>query len=189
MITIVGVGALGSHVSMFLRNMDQSIKCIDYDKIETKNVMSQFHSRNAVGKNKAQAHQQLMSFLFNKKIDVIPHKLTNDNVSQLLDNSKLVIDCLDNGDSRRVVQAYVRKNNINALHGALNGDGTFGCAVWDEQFTIDDATPGQTATCENGEHLPFIAVVSSYIALAAQQFLKGRKKNSYRIHSTGIIKT
>ena len=52
-ITIIGIGALGSHVVQFLRNSKAEIKVIDFDHIEFKNIASQFHGKSNIGKSKA----------------------------------------------------------------------------------------------------------------------------------------
>lgn len=187
LVTIVGVGALGSHVAQFLRNVEAELRVVDFDRIETKNVKSQFHSAPNVGKLKAPSLQQTLNFLFKVKITVIPHKLVDSNVSQLLGGSSLVLDCLDNGIARRLVQGYVRTQGIPCLHGALAADGAFGQVIWTEDFRIDDEVGAGAATCEDGEHLPFIALVSSLMAQSAQAFLRNGKKLSFQVHPTGVI--
>jgi len=74
------------------------------------------------------------------------------------------------------------------VHGALAADGTFGQVIWDEQFVIDDESGAGAATCENGEHLPFIAMTSAYLAQAIQLFLKSGKKIGFQVHPTGAIR-
>jgi len=186
-ITIVGVGALGSHLVQFLRNLDAEIKVIDFDRIEQKNVMSQFHAKNVVGKLKAQALQQSMSFLFGTKLTAIGNKLTSDNVRELLAGSDLVIDCLDNAESRRVIHKFVKAEDIPCLHGALAADGNFGVVAWDD-FVIDDTVTG-AATCEDGEHLPFIGLAATCLARAAQEFVASGARHGYRITPRGVIGT
>ncbi len=185
-ITIVGVGALGSHVAQFLRNVGD-LNCIDFDRIEQKNVQAQFHGKPSVGKLKAQALQQSMNFLFGVKVGANTNKLTADNEQQLLSGSDLILDCLDNGAARRIVQAFARKTSTPCLHGALAPGGAFGRVMWDEKFVIDDETPGGAPTCEDGAHLPFITVVSSLLAKSAQDFLLHGKKLGYQIHPTGVM--
>lgn len=185
-ITIVGVGALGSNLVPIIRN-EAIVKVIDYDKVEKRNVLSQFHGNSSVGKNKAKALQQSMNFFFGKKIEAIPFKLTNDNVNELLINSNIIIDCLDNAESRQIVQNYVREHDVPCLHGALAADGGFGRVVWDESFTIDSEGSEGAPTCEGGEHLPFIVTVSSYLARAIQTFVKDGSKDAYQITPRGVF--
>lgn len=184
-VTIVGVGALGSHVALLLRNVAE-LKVIDFDRVEQKNVLSQLHGKMHVGKLKAQALQQTMQFLFGTKLEVVTSKLASDNAEQLLSGADLLVDCLDNATARMVVQDYARKHLIPCLHGALAANGEFGRAIWDEQFKIDGETAG-AATCEDGEHLPFIATVASHLALAAKLFLVSGKRHGYQISPLSLI--
>ncbi len=187
-VTIVGVGALGSHVVQFLRSEDVSIRVIDFDRVEQKNVYSQFHSKPGVGKKKVAALAQSMQLLFGLKIKTISHKLTEYNQDALLDGD-LIIDCLDNEASRLLVQEWVRKHKVPCLHGALAPDGSFGRVVWDENFAIDSEAEAGSATCENGEFLPFIAITSAHIARAAQVFLLEGRKIGYEISPGGTTQT
>jgi len=179
-VVIVGVGALGSHVAMFLRNIDAKLFAIDDDRVEQRNVASQFHGKTGVGKLKVQALQQTLDFFFRLRIDISHSRLCDDNVEQLLAGASLVIDCVDNGATRRVIQGYVRRVGMPCLHGALAADGSFGRAIWDEQFIVDDAASG-AATCENGEFLSFIAITAAQIAHAANVYLKSGVRNGFQI--------
>jgi molybdopterin/thiamine biosynthesis adenylyltransferase len=185
-IVIVGVGALGSHLALLVRNLDASIVVIDFDRVERKNVLSQFHTEMSVGKNKATALQQAMSGLFKVKVEAVPHRLTPDNADALLAKADLVVDCLDNGASRRAVQDLVRAKGIPCLHGALAPDGAFGRVVWDESFAIDDESGAGAATCEDGEHLPFIALVSAFMARAVQRFVQDGRRIGFQVHPGGV---
>lgn len=185
-VTIVGVGALGSHLVQFLRSEDIEIRVIDFDRVEQKNVQSQFHSKPSVGKLKSDALKQSMQFLYGKKIHSFNHKLVSDNVRNLLQGD-LVIDCLDNGEARQLVQEHARTTDMPCLHGALAPDGGFGRVIWDEQFVIDSEAGQGGATCENGEFLPFIAITSAYLARAAQIFLATGKKTGFSISPNSVV--
>lgn len=195
-VTIVGVGALGSHVVQFLRN-EAKLRVIDFDRVEQKNIMSQMHGKPGVGKMKVDALKQQMQFLWGLQLTTFSNKLTADNTDVLLGGthrgdakqtvkSDLVIDCLDNGAGRRLIQAYVREHKIPCLHGALAPEGAFGRVIWDETFAIDDEAGAGAATCENGEFLPFISITSAYLARAAQEFLATGKKHGYSISPGGV---
>jgi molybdopterin/thiamine biosynthesis adenylyltransferase len=188
-VVIVGVGALGSHLVPLLRNVDASVKVIDFDRVEAKNVLSQFHGKPNVGKPKVLSLQSTMNFLFGKKIETVPHKLVENNATELLGKADLVIDCLDNGAARRIVQGFVRKNNTPCLHGAVDANGSFGRIVWDETFAIDDEDKAGAPTCENGEHLTFLSIVASYLAHAAREFLVKNRKLGYQVSPGGTILT
>jgi len=184
-VVVVGVGALGSHVVQFLRAAGVKLKAIDFDRVESKNVLSQFHAKNSVGQNKTVAIQKAMQFLWGFKVEGVPHKLTADNATELLRGADLVLDCLDNGEARRQVQHVVRKLDLQCLHGALAADGLLGRVIWDDRFRIDDEEPGQAATCEDGAHLPFIGMVSAYLARSAQAYLDSGRRLSFQVYPSG----
>ena len=186
-ITIVGVGALGSNLTLMMRNIEAQTRVIDFDRIERKNTLSQFHTRQGLGHNKAQALARSMHGLFGLRVEAVPHRLTSDNVEALLGGSDLVVDCLDNAASRGVVQRCVRALGLPCLHGALAPDGSFGRAVWDDDFLIDTEPEGAAATCEDGEHLPFIAQVAAAMAMASQSFLSSGERRSFHILPHGAV--
>jgi molybdopterin/thiamine biosynthesis adenylyltransferase len=184
-IVIVGAGALGSHAALFLRNEVEDLKVIDFDRVEKKNVLSQFHSKSTVGKNKVQGLAATMNFLFGRKIETVPHKLTNDNASQLLSGADLVLDCVDNLYTRNLLSTWKDDLEYALLHGALAPGGEFGRVIWDKDFQPDHEGEGEQATCEDGEFLPFIALTAAYLAQAAQEFLKNDRKIGYQVHPGG----
>jgi molybdopterin/thiamine biosynthesis adenylyltransferase len=187
-VVIVGVGALGSHLVQALRNEPIKMVAIDHDRVEMKNVASQFHPKGTVNKKKTEALRGTMNFLYGRRIDVVGHKLTADNVTQLLGGADLLVDCLDNGEARRLVQGFARAEDVPCLHGALAADGGFGRVVWTEDFVVDDEDVAGAATCEEGEFLPFIQVVAALQALAVQQFVASRRKVGYSISPAGVEK-
>jgi molybdopterin/thiamine biosynthesis adenylyltransferase len=185
-VTIVGVGALGSHVAQFLRN-EGNLRVIDFDRVEAKNMLSQFHGKPGGAKLKVTALHNTMNFLWGTKLDTNSNKLVENNLKALIHgDSNLVIDCVDNGATRRLIQGHVRAHGLPCLHGALAADGAFGRAIWDESFVVDDEDGAGAPTCEDGAHLPFIATVSSLIARSAQVFLQTGKKQGWSIAPTRI---
>lgn len=191
MIRVLGAGALGSHAVQFLRNVKVPISVVDFDHVESHNTMSQFHGVGSLRKNKTAALQQLMNFLFKRKIETFPVRLTKDNLIQLLgtaDSTTVVVDCFDNADSRTLIQDYVRKNKIPCIHGGTAADGSFARVMWDETFVIDRESSTGQATCENGEFLPFLGITGAYLAKAILEFIETGKKSNYQIHPNGVMK-
>jgi predicted ThiF/HesA family dinucleotide-utilizing enzyme len=186
-ITVVGVGALGSHLVPLLRNTGSDIAVVDFDRVEQKNVLSQFHPASTVGKKKVASVQQTANFLFGLRVRAIPHKLVEGNAKEILGGSDLVVDCLDNAAGRAIVQGYVRSASIPCLHGALAQDGAFGMSVWDESFKIDSEAGLGAATCEDGAHLPFIALTAAHMARSVQIFLESGKKVGFSISPVSSI--
>lgn len=180
-VTIVGAGALGSHLVLLARNWKVQLKVIDFDRVEQKNTQSQMHSRMSLRKNKAQGLKQLMNGLYGTNLESVPNKLTENNVSVLLGSADLVIDCTDNAEARGLIQTFTRDNGIPCVHGALSANGDFSRIVWSEHFVIDEeGEPGQ-ATCEDGENLPFHAVAAGILAMVTQQFLSTGQRRSFQL--------
>jgi len=188
-VTIVGVGALGSHLVQFLRNEDIIMRLIDDDRVEARNAASQFHGKPHAGRLKVESMKQTMGLLWGTKFQVMSSRLVKDNALQMLGGSCLVVDCLDNGASRRVLQETVRTMGLACLHGALDGEGSYGQVVWDAHFVIDDEKAVGTATCEDGRHLPFIAITAAYLASAVIRFLRGETRAGLAVTPAGAVFT
>lgn len=208
-ITVVGVGALGSHFVQFIRSEDVAMRIIDFDRVASKNTMSQFHPKTSVSRPKVLSMQGTMNLLWGTKLTTTPHKLTRDNATQLLSGADLIVDCLDNAEARRIIQDFVRipsaidlKIKVDpsftaigtsaftpCLHGAVDADGSFGRVIWDEKFIIDSGSPPGTPTCEDGANLPFIVSVSAFMARAAQRFLREGQKVGFQVTPSGVIQT
>jgi molybdopterin/thiamine biosynthesis adenylyltransferase len=186
MITIVGVGALGSHLVHQIRNIKQSIQVIDFDKVETKNVQAQFYTKNCVGSHKSRMLSAVMKQSFGRNIPFIVNKLTQDNIMMLLKDSELVVDCTDNFAARTLIKEWCAQWKKDCLHGCLSADGTFARIIWSDIFTPDAEGKEGEATCENGDNLPFYSMAASHLALVIQKFLKTGKKNSLQITPTGV---
>lgn len=187
-VTIVGVGALGSHLALLARNWDVELRLIDFDRVEQKNTQAQFHTRMGLGRNKAQALGQALRGMFGLKVDSLPRKLQADNVTELLGGARLIIDCTDNAEARRLIQGFARRGGVPCLHGALSTDGGFARIIWDEHFVEDEeASPGQ-ATCEDGAQLPFYAMAAATLADVAQGFLESGARASYQLMPGGLVR-
>lgn len=171
-IIICGGGALGSHLLYLARNLaDSEWSVIDFDHIETKNLVSQWFVKPMVGKNKATALKLQLQNFYGVRIVDYPIRLTDLNVVTILGEHDLVIDCFDNAESRQLVQDYVRANGKPCLHGGLAANGEYGVVRWDKDFTIDEeGVPGQ-ATCEGDGFLPIILAVSRALAASLQGFI------------------
>ena len=187
-VVIVGAGALGSHLALLARNWEADLKVVDFDRVEQKNTLAQFHSKMGLRQNKAQALQKALTGLFGRRVEAVPHRLTDDNAAALLGGAAMVVDCTDNAEARRVIQRQVQAEETPCLHGALSADGTFGRVIWDDLFTADEeGEPGQ-ATCEDGQQLPMFALVAAQLAVAAQRFLDSGQQQSFQISPSGIIR-
>lgn len=183
-IVICGGGALGSHVLWLGRGLEVNWIVIDDDRVETKNLASQWFVKQMLGKHKAQALKSQMQNFAGCKIEAHAIRLRANNVEALLAQADLVVDCFDNAASRQLVQDFVKQKGIPCLHGGLAADGTFGAVRWDARFIIDsEDVPGQ-ATCELGGFLPLIVRVSACLVEAIQKWLAEEGEQNWNISQT-----
>lgn len=187
-VTIVGLGALGSHLVLLGRNWDAVLRVIDFDRVESKNTQSQFHVKQSMGKNKAVALKTAMQGLYGVKLEAHSVKVGSSNREFMLQDADLVIDCTDNHKARDIIQEYCTDVGLPCLHGCLSADGSFARVVWTENFRPDKEDPEGDATCEDGENLPFHAQAAAMIAQVAQKFLETGKKESYQLTPYGVIR-
>lgn len=192
-VTIVGAGALGSHLVLFARNWDVNLRVIDFDRVESKNMQSQFHTKLGHGKGKVLALQAAMMGLFHCRLNPFPVKLVENNSGQLLSDADLVIDCTDNFAARTVIKEAVEDirdvhGTPECLHGCLSADGTLARVVWTEHFTADSEGGEGEATCEDGANLPFHAMAGALIANVAQRFLESGEKKSWQLTPSSLIR-
>ncbi|XXF79549.1 ThiF family adenylyltransferase [Myxococcaceae bacterium GXIMD 01537] len=178
-IIFCGVGALGSTAAVLCRNIEATLAFVDFDRVESKNLLAQAYVKASVGRNKAEALKLQLLNLHGVKAESFGVRLTRDNVEALCAGADLLVDCFDNQDSRVVLSDFARKVGKPLVHGALAADGTFGLVRWDERFAPDaEDTQGQ-ATCEGGAHLPLIGLLAATLARTVQDFLKdGTRRDS-----------
>lgn len=178
-VVFCGVGALGSTAAVLCRNLDATLVFLDFDRVESKNLLAQAYVKQSVGKNKAEALKlQLLNF-HGVKAESFGVRVTAENVAQLTKDAVLIVDCFDNAASRRLLSAHARKLGAPLLHAAVSGDGTFGLVRWDERFVPDAEDVAGQATCEGGEHLPLIGLLGAALARTIQDFLKaGTRRDS-----------
>ncbi|MCB9760235.1 MAG: ThiF family adenylyltransferase [Alphaproteobacteria bacterium] len=185
-VTLIGAGALGSHVVLLGRNLPVEWTVIDFDRVERKNTLSQFHSRMGLGRNKAQALAQAMQGLFGLRLKTAPHRLGPDNADALLGDAAVLVDCVDHAETRRLIQRAARARGVPCLHGALAADGAYARVMWGEAFAVDPGGEGE-ATCEDGRHLPFIAMVAARMVAALQRCIEDGVQHSEHVHPGGLI--
>ena len=185
-IVFCGVGALGSNAVVACRNLGVTMVLVDFDRVESKNCLSQAFVKQSVGKNKAESLKLQLANFWGVKAEAFGVRVTEENVATLCGNADLVVDAFDNAKSRRLLSTWARSAAKPLVHAAVSADGTFGLVRWEERFAADEeGAPGQ-ATCEGGEHLPLIALVSATLARTIQTFVENGTKNDSMISLSGV---
>lgn len=188
-IVFCGVGALGSTAAMLCRNLDATLVFVDFDRVESKNLKAQAFVKPSVGKNKAEALRLQLSNFHGVKAESFGVRLGPDNVETLLDTADLVIDCFDNQKSRLLVSDFCQAKQKPLVHAALAADGSFGLVRWDARFRADAEDQEGQATCEGGEHLPLIGLLSASLARSIQDFVKSQNERDFMVSLSGVSET
>lgn len=121
---IAGAGGLGSSCSMYLAAAGAgSIKICDSDRTELSNLNRQvLHGDSSIGMNKAvSAKITLLKINGNLKIAALGNKITEENVCSLVGDSKIIVDCLDNFETRSILNKCSKIKKIPLVHGSVCG--------------------------------------------------------------------
>lgn len=178
-IAFCGVGALGSTAVFLCRNLDATLRLIDFDRVESKNLLAQVYVKQSVGKNKADALKLQLWNFWGVRAEAHGVRLSETNVEALLADADLLVDCFDNIASRTLLSDFARASHKPLVHAALSGDGSFGLVRWDARFAPDAEDQAGQATCEGGEHLPLIGLLAATLARTIQDWASaGIERNS-----------
>jgi molybdopterin-synthase adenylyltransferase len=189
LIAICGVGALGSTAALFCRSLEITLRVIDFDRVESKNLSAQWFVKQSVGKNKAEAIRLQLANFYGVKAEARGVRLVAGNAAELLADCDLAVDCFDNHDSRVVLAAAARDAGVPLLHAALSADGSFVLVRWDQRFTPDREDTAGQATCEGGEHLPMIGLAGTALARAIADFVHDAEQHDYMVSLSGVTRT
>jgi len=120
---IVGIGGIGSHLLLPLlqylsvKNRFDDVVLVDGDKYESKNTARQVVPE--VGKNKALATTLYYQEMF-PNLNVIPNLtyINKSNVSQCINDDDVVLVCVDNNETRALIEEYaITLDNITIISG------------------------------------------------------------------------
>ncbi len=146
----------------------------DFDIVDSSNLNRQFlHYERDVGSNKVKsAKKKLMSMNPEIKVETIKEKITNENVDSLVPPCDLIIDALDNFDTRHVLNKLAVERKIPFIHGAVSGyrdkvttviPGKTPClccifpsSFKKEVFPVLGTTPGVIGTIQANEAIKYI---------------------------------
>jgi molybdopterin/thiamine biosynthesis adenylyltransferase len=171
-ILFCGVGALGSSAAVLCRSLGVELAFVDFDRVETKNLAAQAFVKQSLGKNKAEALKLQLQNFYGLKCESFGVRLAATNVDALCQSADLLVDCFDNQQSRQLLSDYARRSGKPLVHAAMAADGQFGLVRWDARFVPDAEDHAGQATCEGGEHLPFIGLLAATLARVIQDFVR-----------------
>ncbi|AEK73360.1 hypothetical protein GQS_07310 [Thermococcus sp. 4557] len=127
-VAVVGVGGLGSPVAYYLAAAGIGrLLLIDEQEPELSNLNRQIlHWEEDIGRNPKpiSAKWKLERFNSDIEIETFVGRLSEENIDGVLEGVDVVVDCLDNFETRFLLDDYARRNRVPLVHGAV--EGTFG---------------------------------------------------------------
>lgn len=123
-VLIAGVGGLGSPVAIYLTCAGVGrLTLVDSDSVELSNLNRQIlHGEDDIGKNKVvSAARKLKRLNSTVEINPIAMKITTETSTGLLQGADLVIDCLDNMETRFILNEGCVGQDIPFIHGGIYG--------------------------------------------------------------------
>lgn len=123
-IFVAGAGGLGSAITIYLTVAGVgSLRIVDNDKVELSNLNRQIlHWDEDIGKPKVKIAQKKLKRLNpNIEVEVMNKTITEDNVIELIGNSDLILDALDNYTTRYILNKAALVKNIPFFHGGVHG--------------------------------------------------------------------
>lgn len=121
---IAGAGGLGCPISIYLAVAGVGkITIVDHDKVAVSNLNRQIlHWDRDVERRKVEsAKEKLEGLNPGIQIEGIEEKITEGNVSELVDDHDLIVDAMDNVLTRYLLNRTALQKNIPLFHGAVYG--------------------------------------------------------------------
>jgi adenylyltransferase/sulfurtransferase len=123
-VMIAGAGGLGSPVSLYLAAAGiGTLKIIDNDRVSLSNLNRQIlHGDKDIHKPKVDSARQRLEQLNSKiAVEAISETITAENAAALAKGCDVLIDALDNIETRFILNRVAMMQGIPFIHGAVNG--------------------------------------------------------------------
>lgn len=123
-IAVIGCGGIGgAAIEMLARMGIGELTIIDEDQFDFSNLNRQLMSNtNVLGLSKSEVTKEKIR-LTNPytKVTAFNDRLTEKNIDKIVNGCNIIIDALDNIETRIILSRYSQKNNIPLIHGAIHG--------------------------------------------------------------------
>jgi molybdopterin/thiamine biosynthesis adenylyltransferase len=123
-VTIAGAGGLGSVSAAYLTVAGVGrIRVVDNDVVELSNLNRQIlHWEKDIGRRKAESFEGKLSQM-NPEVEVavLNEKIVEDNVAEIVCDSDLIVDAMDNFQTRYLLNRVALEKNMLFFHGGVYG--------------------------------------------------------------------
>lgn len=176
-VAVIGCGGLGGYAIEYLVRLGVGkIVAVDGDEFSESNLNRQLLcTRDTIGKSKAmQAKLRAESINPTVEVKAVCEYMTEDNAEAILSGCDLVIDALDNTQSRKVLLNACNKLGLTLVHGAI-GSRCFQLAVIKPGMELPDASAREF---HGGEVQAFVPAMCAAVQISeAEKILTGRESS------------
>jgi adenylyltransferase/sulfurtransferase len=121
-VCVAGIGGLGSPVSTYLAaaGIGTLVLC-DYQNIDLSNLNRQVLYRTAdIGKEKLRtARDRLTELNPEISVEIVEGRITDDSAARAFSGADLIVDCLDNFETRFVLNRFAVAEQIPFIHAGI----------------------------------------------------------------------
>lgn len=121
-VCVAGVGGLGSPVSLYLAAAGVgTIVLCDYQTVELSNLNRQvLYTENDIGSAKIEkARERLRALNSDISVEISVGRISDDNAPSIFAGADIIIDCLDNFDTRYVLNRYSIASGTPLVHAGI----------------------------------------------------------------------
>lgn len=177
-VTICGAGALGANLAENLaRSGFGTLRLIDRDRIEERNLSTQPYYKSDIGAYKAKILANSLYRALGLAIEAKSTELSLENCPKLLANSGLVVDTFDNSTSRQAVKDYCQTANLPCLHVGLASD--YAEIIWNEVYRVP--SPVNDDVCDYPLARNLVGLAVAIASEVIVQFVATQAQSSYTV--------
>ncbi|MDI6630906.1 MAG: HesA/MoeB/ThiF family protein [Bacillota bacterium] len=177
-VCIVGCGGLGGYVVEMLARLGVGcLTVVDGDSFEESNLNRQILADTAsLGRNKAiTAQERVRAINPRVKVNAFSQYLSGDNSREILAGHDLVIDALDDIDTRFLLQETAEELNTVVVHAAVESWYGQVCTIFPGDRSLDRIYPNQRSLKKNYTNNSFTpALIAAIQVSEALKVLIGR---------------
>lgn len=174
-VLIIGVGGVGQHVATYLAtNGVTNLTIVDYDKVELSNLNRQILlSELDLGKLKVDVVKSaLIARNSESHINSINLNVDESNIDELVKGYDLVIDAVDNWESKLFIAKACKDNKVPFLHIGVDGYKGQYCLFINKSL-LDITNSDIISSPKDGVFGPMVGIISSLASMLAIKYLLG----------------
>lgn len=173
-VLIIGVGGVGQSVATYLiTNGIKKLSIVDFDKVEISNLNRQILlTEDDIGKSKCEVVKAtLLARNKDAEIEAYGIRINKENATNIIfDKYDLVIDCVDNWETKLIINDACKRNNIPLLHIGVDGYRGQVC-LFKNKNLCDIVEQDVVSAPKDGVMGPMVSLISSFASLLAIEYL------------------